>query len=314
MTARHLTEWRESGARFSFQGHDIFYQDDGDGDVLLCLHGFPTASWDWHRVWPGLTPRFRVIAPDMIGFGFSAKPAHYDYSILDQATLHEALLGELGIRSVHILAHDYGDTVVQEMLARHLEEKQRGSALLTINSICFLNGGLFPESQEIRTIQRLLMTPLGPLIGRLLNRARFASSFRAVFGPETQPSETELDDFWSLLTFNEGHRLGHRIIRYLEERRAHRERWVSALVRADVPMRFIDGAADPVSGRAMAERYLQIVPDPDVVVLDGIGHYPQIEDPESTLSHFLAFVERVGTAASVVAHAGRSQSSPLTNS
>jgi pimeloyl-ACP methyl ester carboxylesterase len=59
-----------------------------------------------------------------------------------------------------------------------------------------------------------------------------------------------------------------------------------------VPMRFIDGPCDPNSGRHMADRYAELIPAPDVVLLgDAIGHWPQIEDPQGVLTHFLEFVD-----------------------
>jgi pimeloyl-ACP methyl ester carboxylesterase len=61
-----------------------------------------------------------------------------------------------------------------------------------------------------------------------------------------------------------------------------------------VTMRFIDGPADPNSGRHMAERYQQIIPNADVVLLDKhIGHWPQIEAPDSVLTHLLDYIDRV---------------------
>lgn len=63
----HLGDWKRAGKLFSFEGHRIFYRDEGTGELLLCLHGFPTSSWDWSRLWPELIPRFRVIAPDLLG-------------------------------------------------------------------------------------------------------------------------------------------------------------------------------------------------------------------------------------------------------
>jgi pimeloyl-ACP methyl ester carboxylesterase len=58
-------------------------------------------------------------------------------------------------------------------------------------------------------------------------------------------------------------------------------------------MRLVNGPEDPVSGRHMANRYEEIVPHPDVVLLEGIGHYPQVEDPARTLRAFVEFVERL---------------------
>src|SRR5262249_50278429 len=161
-------------------------RDDGSGPLLLCIHGFPSASWDWHKLWPELTRRFRVIAPDMLGFGFSAKPRDYEYSLRDQASLHTALLGSLGLDRCHMLARDYGVSVAQELLARMAEApRPTGDSAhgFRARSVCFLNGGLFPEMHRARLVQKLLHSPLGPLLSRLSNERNFARSFAAVFGP-----------------------------------------------------------------------------------------------------------------------------------
>lgn len=292
-----LRAWREAGRTTSFRGHAVFYRDEGDGPPLLCIHGFPTASWDWHAVWPALVARHRLVAPDMLGFGFSAKPRGHDYTIAEQADLHEAVLRELGVERVHVLAHDYGDTVAQELLARR--EERRGTerpdpAGFELASVCFLNGGLFPEAHRARPVQTLLAGPLGPLLARLMSERRFRAGFAAIFGPDTQPSDAELADFWHLVSRDGGTRNAPRLLRYMEERRLRRERWVGALQTTDVPLRLVDGAEDPVSGRHMAERYREGVSHPDVVVLEGIGHYPQVEAPAAVVRELRAFHARLG--------------------
>jgi pimeloyl-ACP methyl ester carboxylesterase len=284
--------WRQAGRAYRHRGHEVFFieqaREPDAASALLLIHGFPTSSWDWHKVWDALGAKFpRVIAADMMGFGFSAKPAAYDYSILDQADLLESLLAHLGVTRIHILAHDYGDTVAQELLARHLD-----GGKLQIDSCALLNGGLFPETHHARTIQKLLLTPLGPLLSRLMSRRSFDRSFAAIFGANTQPSAQELGEFWDLVSRDGGNRILHKLIRYMPERIAHRERWVGALQKTKVPLRVINGPADPVSGAHMVARYRELVPDPDTVSLPGIGHYPQTEDPAGVLRAFLEFHHR----------------------
>ncbi|APR81735.1 Hydrolase, alpha/beta fold family protein [Minicystis rosea] len=290
--------WRREGRTYRHRGHAIFYRDEGTGPVLLAMHGFPSASWDWQPMWRALTARFRVIAADMIGFGWSDKPPRYDYAIMDQATLHEGLLRELGVERVHVLAHDYGVTVAQELLARHDERGRRGERGLELASICFLNGGLFPETHRPRLVQKLLASPLGPLVGRLTTKRAFASGLHAIFGPRTPPSSAFVDELWTLFRHQGGERVVHRIIGYMAERRRHRERWVGVLTRTAVPLRVINGLVDPVSGAHMVARYREMVPQADVVELPDIGHYPQVEDPEGVLRGFMAFHDRLGTARS----------------
>lgn len=291
-----LTEWQAHGSQYQHRGHVIFCMDDtGPGDrrePLLLIHGFPTASWDWAPIWEELATRYRLLAADMIGFGYSAKPQDYDYSILDQATLYEGFLASRGITRVHLLAHDYGDTVAQELLARQLDRRKARQDGLEILSCCFLNGGLFPEVHRARLIQKLLLTPLGPLLGRLNGRRQFGRSFSAVFGPGTQPTPEELDAFWQLVSHNDGNRIFHKLIRYIPERRLYRARWVGAVVSSVVPLRFINGALDPVSGEHARKRYVELVPNPDTVSLPHVGHYPQVEAPADVLRHYLEFRER----------------------
>ncbi len=221
-------------------------------------------------------------------FIWTGGDCHLYANHLEQADLQQALLGRLGIdEPLHVLAHDYGDSVAQELLARHHEGRLR------LASCVFLNGGLFPETHRPVLSQKLLLSPLGGLFGRLFDRRALARNFAKVFGPRSQPGETELDAFWSLIESNQGQRVMHRLIRYIVDRREQRERWVAALQHGGVPLRVIDGAVDPISGAHMVERYRQLVADADCVLLDGIGHYPQIEAPAAVLEHYLAFRARL---------------------
>ena len=282
-----LCVWRTRGLNFSFRGLAIRYWSAGQGEPLLLIHGFPTASWDWHYLWAPLTQRFRVIACDMLGFGDSAKPLSHDYSLLEQADLQQALLAHLQVEQpVHLLGHDYGGSVAQELLARHHEGRAQ------IASCVFLNGGLFPERHRPLLIQKLLLSRLGWLVGRSFGRDDLVRNVTQIYGPCTHPSESALDDYWSLIASNRGTRILHKLITYLPERVAHRERWVGALQADGVPLRLINGAVDPISGIHMLERYQELVPDANTVMLQGIGHYPHTEAPVQVLRHYLAFREQ----------------------
>ncbi|WP_409312767.1 alpha/beta fold hydrolase [Pseudomonas putida] len=282
-----LCVWRTRSQSFMFRGQSIRYWTAGQGEPLLLLHGFPTASWDWHYLWGPLSQRFRVIACDMLGFGDSDKPVDHTYSLMEQADLQQALLAHLQVaQPVHLLAHDYGGSVAQELLARHHEERA------DIASCVFLNSGLFPESCRMLLIQKLLLSRFGWLVGRSFGRDDLVRNVMQVYGPCTHPSESALDDFWSLIAANRGTRILHKLVGYMPERRLHRERWVGAMQRKGVPLRLINGVVDPLSGAHMLERYRQLVPEPDTVQLLGIGHYPHTEAPVQVLRHYLAFREQ----------------------
>jgi pimeloyl-ACP methyl ester carboxylesterase len=278
-----LGDWQRGGTNFDWNGLRIFARHAGRGDPLFLMHGFPTASWDWSGLWEPLSRRFTVHTLDMVGYGFSAKPTDFAYRIEQQADLIEAYLTHAGVGEYHVLAHDYGNTVAQELLARHLER----AAKQKLRSLCFLNGGLFPEKHRPRFGQRLLLSFLGGFFARRLTREKFGRSLNAVLSHPM--SQAELDACWQLLEHNSGREVLKKLITYIPQRRDNRDRWVGALENHNVPMRFINGAEDPVSGEHMLYHYRKLVPRPDTILMRGIGHYPQVEAPAETLRHFLEF-------------------------
>jgi pimeloyl-ACP methyl ester carboxylesterase len=281
-----LDDWLDRAQFLDHESHRIAYWTAGEGRPLLLIHGFPTSSWDWHQVWGALAERRCVIACDMLGFGLSAKPRS-GYSIFRQAEIQMALLQELGVTEFDVVAHDYGDTVGQELLARRNEQ----GAGFGLGRMLLLNGGLFPEQHRLLPIQRLGSSPFGFIVGRLMNRQRFGQSFYRVFGVETQPDEQELDDFWRLIAHNDGHRISHTLMHYIAERRKHRERWVGALQQAAVPLKLVDGGVDPISGRHMYDYFRELVPGAEAVCFDDIGHYPQTEAPDRLLPEIWNFLD-----------------------
>jgi pimeloyl-ACP methyl ester carboxylesterase len=209
--------------------------------------------------------------------------------------MHEALLAHLGVTECHVLAHDIGDSVVQEMLARH-EERDEASRPYAIKSITWLNGGMFIEAYRPRIMQTLTAkTPVGGLFAMFpavfLSDRVLRPAINEVFGPSTKPSDELWQKLSEILSYNDGRVVMHKVGRFVIDRAHHRNRWVAGMRATSVPMRLIDGPCDPNSGRHMAERYAELVPNPDIVLLDeNIGHWPQIEDPDGVLKHFLAFV------------------------
>ena len=287
--SRELNEWITAGETRTLAGYRIFLRTEVSAGLppLLLIHGYPTASYDWMRIWSSLAERYSLYACDLLGFGMSEKPAGHSYPISQQADICQALLAAFDIEGAHVLAHDYGVTVAQELLAREREE------LLSIGSVVFLNGGLFPETHRPRRVQQLLARPvIGGLIARTMNFRKFAETMRSISG-QTPPTDRELADLWALVTHDEGRLAIARLIGYMEQRRVNRERWVGALIESPVPRKLICGADDPVSGAHLADRYRELVPDPDVSLLEGVGHYPQLEVGPRVCEEYFAFRERL---------------------
>src|ERR1700760_3063564 len=98
--------------RMRIQGQEVFYREAGPvgGPVVLLLHGFPTSSRMFRALIPRLADRYRVIAPDHVGFGRSATPStvEFDYTFDALAGITEGLLDELGVERFAMYVQDYG--------------------------------------------------------------------------------------------------------------------------------------------------------------------------------------------------------------
>ena len=263
--------------------------------TIVFIHGFPSASWDWHHQWQALKHRagtsYQLIALDMLGFGLSAKPYPHQYQLVDQARYIKALLARLQVTQCHLLAHDYGDSVAQELL--HLAET--GQTEFAIQSLTYLNGGLFSESHRPLLTQKLLLSPLGNWLVKLLNKRSLANSFHKIFGPDTPPAQHDIDTLWQLLQHQQGTRAMPGLIRYIPERAKRRADWLRAMQTTQTPQLFINGAHDPISGEHMRQRFTTLVPQGKTVSLP-VGHYPQIEAPEAVLQHFCEFITDVAAS------------------
>ncbi|MGF1496251.1 MAG: alpha/beta fold hydrolase [Elainellaceae cyanobacterium] len=290
-------EWRSRGQYFEFESQPIFYVNEGQGDPLLLLHAYPTSSWGFHKIWPRLTARFRVVVLDLPGSGFSGKPKGKAYSVARLADAVGSLLSGLGIERLHVLAHAYGGTTGQELLARRLDLQQPSAPAAKtfpeILSACFVNSGLFPEGTRPTPMQKLLLTPLGTWVTRLAPYPYqvFRHQLIRNFGPQTQPSEQELRTIWELLTLNNGHQVVPDVLAYLKERERFRDRWVGALQHSNIPLCLINGAADPVAGQLVPQIWRQLLPAATCIDLaPTIGHYPPLEDPDGVLSAYFTFI------------------------
>ena len=282
-----LQAWHAGGRTLTLGGRNYFVRSGGQGPALLLLGGYPVGSYDWHALWPQLERNFHLIAPDMLGHGFSDKPADGDYTVAAHASFHDALLDALEVRECHVVACDLGVSVLQEMLARRREQPTQRRA--RIKSVVLLNGGLCPRDYQPRVIQRLLVSPLGAWLAARITQPMFEKPVRRMYGNAPAPTQEILDDFWALVNVHGGLQLAHRTGAFWKTRMEHSERLLGALMHTTVPVRLINGAADPNSAAHMVQAYLRHVPQADVVSLQTLGHWPQVQDPQRVAQHIREF-------------------------
>jgi pimeloyl-ACP methyl ester carboxylesterase len=229
---------------------------------------------------------------DFPGFGLSDKPDQR-YSLRRQADVAEAVCAALGLDRIALVTHDMGDSIGGELLARDLD----GDLGLEITRRVLANGSIYLELARLTSGQLFLLDlpdarldppPEGapPDDG-----AAMRAALAATFSPDSPPDAGELAAQWALIARDGGQRLLPRTIRYIEDRRAEEARFTGAIERHPSPLAVVWGQQDPIAVVAMVDRLRERRPDAHVTVLDGVGHFPMIEDPARFAAATVGFLD-----------------------
>jgi pimeloyl-ACP methyl ester carboxylesterase len=262
----------------------VFVRRIGSGPSVTLLHGFPSSSADWQRVASLLAGERSLLLFDFLGFGASEKPSAHEYSLHEQADLVEAVWASEAISSTVLLAHDYAVSVTQELLARRAE----GTLAVALERAHLLNGGLYPALHRPQPMQTALLDPeQGPQLSKLITEELFIAGLAPTFA-EDYDASGDSAEIWQSMHRDDGERNMHLLIRYMTDREAHGERWVAALEGTDVPLSFVWGMLDPVSGAHMAREISERIPGARLRALEHVAHWPSLEAPRQVADAVLA--------------------------
>jgi haloalkane dehalogenase len=106
-------------------GFKMHYVDEGEGEILLCLHGEPTWGYLYRHLVSSLRNRYRIIVPDHMGFGKSETPQKRTYWLQDHIDNLEKFVLGLDLRDITLVMHDFGGPVGMGLLSRHPDRIKR---------------------------------------------------------------------------------------------------------------------------------------------------------------------------------------------
>ena len=252
-------------------GLHYVYLEGGQGEPLMLLHGFGANKDNFDRVARFLTPHYRVIVPDHIGFGESSHPQDADYAPTAQAERLRALAQALGVKTLHLGGSSMGGQIALTYAALHPDE---------VKSLWLLApAGVWsaPES-EMRKVAR--ETGHNPLMAK--NEAEFAEVFSFVM---TDPPYIPRP----MLNVMAQERIGNfaleeRILKQLGADPV--EQRVTGLA---TPTLIVWGDNDRVLIPASADILHKLMPHSQVLMMPGIGHLPMLERPQPSAEDYLRF-------------------------
>ena len=266
-------------------GLRMHYVDEGEGDPVLLLHGEPTWSFLWRKIIPALPGR--VVAPDLIGFGRSDKPAEIGWYSYDRHVASIArLVEELDLRRSTLVVHDWGGPIGLRVAVEHEDRFER---LVILNT--GIGGGSAPSETWLRF--RAVVRELGNSldIGRLVEAGTaqgLADDVRAVYDAQfpTPESKAGALAFPELVPTEPDH-----------PNTAPMNRVRDALREWHKPALVAWGAEDTVLPAAIAEAFVELIPGArGPMLIAGAGHFLQEDRPEEVAEAIRGLIAGGGTA------------------
>ena len=271
------------------RGDRVAYQEAGSGEALLLIHGMAGSSATWNAVIPQLSKKYRVIAPDLLGHGESAKPRG-DYSLGAFAVLLRDLLDELGITRATVIGQSLGGGVAMQFAYQHRDYCER---LVLISS-----GGLGPDlSWTLRLLSAPGVELILPVIAPqpVLNAGDKVLSWLSSAGIHAPRA----DEMWNAYSSLADRQTRQAFLRTLRSVVDYRGQAVSALnklhLTSQMPTLLIWGDRDRIIPVDHGYAAHDAFSGSRLEVLGGVGHFPQVEAPTAVveiLEDFIASTAR----------------------
>lgn len=268
---------------WEINGQQLHYIDEGNGEILLFVHGTPSWSFDYRNVIKKLRDNYRCIAIDHIGFGLSDKPEKYDYSTQNHSKTLERFVHGKQLENFTLVVHDFGAIIGLDFALQYPER---------VKNIVVLNAWLWSSKNDPDFIKmsKILKSPLLPFLYRQLN---FSAKFLLprLFG-EKKISRNLLKQYTKPFA-NKSQRNGTLAFAksLLNDQEWFEELWRKRSLISHKPTLFIWGMKDSMIKPKHLNKFENAFSNSSTKRLETSGHFPQEEQPDIVADAIAEFIE-----------------------
>jgi pimeloyl-ACP methyl ester carboxylesterase len=258
--------------RINVCGIDTFYREAGPADapVVLLPHGYPCSSYEFRNLMPRLADRWRLVAPDYPGAGYTATPEAFDYSFDGLAGFLDHFVRAIGLDRFVLYLHDFGSPIGARLAIRAPE---RIVALIIQNGDIPYEDALGPKYAEIEQNWMLPVAEMRAKLAESVSEESFKEEFLNAVGPELvariPPDLWTLH--WSMMT-PKRKEVAVDLISGLKDNRAWFPQHRNYMAEHRPPTLIVWGPQDAYMPETSARAYLRDLPDAELHLLDG-GHW-----------------------------------------
>jgi len=260
----------------------ISFLSGGQGEPFLLLHGIPGSAYAWESVGAQLTGRYRVIIPDLLGFGESDVPSG-DYYMESQAATIKQFLDNLGISALFLGGHDFGGPVALTLIRMYPELKVHGMVLSDTNT--------FTDTYIPPPLRLASIPVLGTLFFKAIAGNRIGMRIMYLAGVK-QKSEARWHMFRRHLTPS-GLEFTRRVFqRSLADLKTNYRSIEAMLQHIKTKTLILWGDSDPFFATSVGERMNRSIPGSTLKIYKQTGHFVPEEQPDQVAKDIIEFFDR----------------------
>ncbi len=265
--------------------HRLHYIDEGEGEVMLFIHGTPTWSFDYRKLIKSLSSNYRCIALDHLGFGLSDKPADYKYTVMQHSQNLKVLIDHLGLKNINIVVHDFGGPIG---LSYAISQPENINKIVAFNTWMWSSEG----EPEYEKMKKFLKSPLLPFLYKRMNfspkvllPAMYADKKRL----SKEVKRQYVKPFGSVKERNGALGFAKSL---LEEQSYFESLWEKRSKISEIPILLIWGMKDKAFPEKYLTKFLQEFTNSKTVRLKECGHFPQEVEPEISIKSIADFLTK----------------------
>lgn len=262
------------------ESSNMSYVDEGQGSIILCIHGTPSWSFEYRKIIQKLSSNHRIIAPDQLGFGLSAKPEGIDYTPAGHAARLEQFIKALNLSDIHLVVHDFGGPIGLAVL---LKNPELFSKVTIMNTWCWS----LSEYEHFSKPAKIISSKFGKFLYERLNFSANVLLKSGFANKKNLPKKIHRQ--YKMAQDKHGRKAAHHLaLSLLGASDWYDSLWTQIDKISHLPIKILWGMADTLlPADLLLPKWRTGLPKATIIEIKEAGHFPQEENPEVVINALL---------------------------
>lgn len=272
-----LEKYTDSESKFiEVRDNQVHYKDQGQGDIILLIHGTASSLHTWDRWAQTLAQHYRIIRMDLPGFGITGADVNDRYEVSDDVAFINEFLTKLAVKNVHFVGSSLGGRIAWEYSLHYPTQ---------VKSLTLINALGYEQDSWPPAIQLAMLPGMETLMPKLSSRFVFSQSLKDIYFNRALITDQTIDRYYDLSLYpGNAEAFPKRVKAKLDDQEAN-------IKKIRVPALILWGVEDNYFPVANAHKFHEDIKQSKLKIYENAGHLPMEEVPEESLKDLQGFIE-----------------------